>query len=203
MVTSRDSHSGWIKFSRAGHLIVVTTCRHLPVIGEQEEGNPRDLAPIRIEQVREAADLVVLRVPYQEIVDARLDGYSGGVRCLLLAGGEAMIATDLDHATLEHDEAAGRITLTLPPPRALSAQLDPDKTRVLDIARSGAWHLAIGGAGEDRVMKKAMEKAGRKLREAAGNPNHITAARHRAETVLTRVIEREGWKLTVRWTDRE
>ena len=184
-------------------LITITTCRHLPEAGSEGGRTRQGLAPIRIEQIREAADLVVLRIPFQQIVEARLDGYSGGVRCLLLAGGEAMIATDLEHATLTHDEAAGRVTLTLPPPRTLTAQLDPGKTRIMDIARSGAWHLALGGAGEDRVVALAMQKAGDKLQAAADAPDHLTAARRRAEHVLTHLVNREGWQLSIHWTDHE
>ncbi len=154
---------------------------------------------ITLAQIQAAAELVTLKLPMSQIVEVQLDGYSGGVRCVVLAHGEALIATDLDRAALELNVTGRVATVTLPPPRAISCRLDHEATTVALIGRRGAWRVLPGDAGEPAVIERALREAQRRLEVAAGTDVHLDAARCHAEAALRRLIEADGWTLAVRW----
>ena len=96
---------------------------------------------ITLEQIKQCAELVTLRVPLQQLVETRIDGYTGGVRCLVLARGEAVIGTDLENARLSYH--GGRVTLTLDEPRVIQCTLDQERTSVVFVGRGGLWSAII------------------------------------------------------------
>ena len=77
--------------------------------------------PITLDELKQCAELVTLQVPVQQLAEAHVRGYTGGIRCLVLAYGQAWIATDLDQARLETDDHG--VTLYLMQPRIIACTL--------------------------------------------------------------------------------
>ncbi|MFA9479841.1 DUF4230 domain-containing protein [Phycisphaerales bacterium AB-hyl4] len=150
-----------------------------------ERQRPVTAAWITLEQLQQAAELVTLKVPYQQLVETRVAGYSGSVRCVVLAVGEAWVGTDLEQARWETDPITGTVTLTLAQPRVLSSHLDHDRSRVVLTARRGVWLILPGEAGEPQVIEQALRDAQQQLAASAASEEHIEAARQQAETVLS------------------
>jgi hypothetical protein len=94
---------------------------------------------ITLEEIREVADLVTLTVPLHQIIEATLDGFTGGLTGLLVVRGEGLISTDLLGAEIEINERARTVTVALPPPRVLTCRLDHRETAIVHLARYGAW----------------------------------------------------------------
>jgi hypothetical protein len=157
-------------------------------------------SPITIERVREVAEFATLEIPFQQVVQARLSGYTGGTKCLVLAAGEASVGSDLDDATLDVDRAGKTVTVTLPTPTVRSARLDQARSSVVMIQRSGLWRIVPGPAGEDRVIERALREAERQMAEAARRDRHVEAAKRQAERVFADLAREHGWAAAVRWT---
>ncbi len=173
-------------------------------------------APITLAQVRGLGELVTLTVPMEQTLETRLDGYLGGTECWVHARGEVHLGTDLTHATLDVDEAARRVTLTLPPPRPLAVTLDSGGVRVLATRRRGLWPLVTADAGEARLVAEAVDLARRRML-AAITERHLAQARGQTERVLQALVvsaaggasggsDASGagggaWACTVAWAD--
>ena len=77
-----------------------------------------------VELIREAVELSVLEADVSVIVTSRLDSYTGGVRCCLIAQGTARIGTNLNEASIERiDPGAKTLELTLTELRVLELGL--------------------------------------------------------------------------------
>ena len=53
---------------------------------------------LTIEQVQQLADLVVLKVEVSDVMECRIDGWTGGVQGALIVQGDVQLATDLSQA---------------------------------------------------------------------------------------------------------
>ena len=137
----------------------------------------------------------------EQTLETRLDGYLGSAACRVHARGEVRLGVDITRATLDLDEPARRVTVTLPPPRPLAVTLDSGGVRVLATRRRGLWPLIPADAGESRLVADAVDLARRRM-PAAVTPAHLDQARHRAERVLHDLLAREtpGWTCTVQWS---
>lgn len=155
---------------------------------------------ITLAEIQETADLVVLHVPFQQLVESRLRGYTGSVRCVIIASGEVLIATDLEQAAMDVDEDRRLVTLTLPQPRVLPAGLDHRKARVVLLDRRGLWQIVPGETGEGRVIEFALAEAQRAMLRYAAKDRHLAHARRRAEQVLRTFLAKRGYELEVTWT---
>ena len=157
-------------------------------------------APPTLEQVRELAQLVTLRVPISQIRSESLRGYLGGHTLTLAAHGDVLIGTDLEQAQFEQiDHGNKTLVLILPKPKALYARLDHEQTRVVAMNRHGLWVIAFGDAGGRVLTNRAMRNAQRQLDKIGSDRNLIGRAQRRAEQILQGLFIRTGWKVTVRW----
>lgn len=153
-----------------------------------------------LERVRAVAELSVLDVDVSAITIARIDGYTGGVRCCLIATGTARIGADLERATVHAvDPAAGTLVLALPEPTVLSVRIDPRASRVYSVDRNGLWIALPFATREGQVTARAWAAAESKLREAAQRSGLIARARRRAATLIATAIEPLGWSVTIDW----
>ena len=153
--------------------------------------------PITLDELKQCAELVTLQVPVQQLAEAHVRGYTGGIRCLVLAYGQAWIATDLDQARLETDDHG--VTLYLMQPRVIACTLDYTRSSVVFIARRGAWIILPGEAGESTVIGQALRQAEQAMADMAGDPLHIASARRKAEQVINAVFADQP--LRIMWTD--
>ena len=154
---------------------------------------------VTLETIRQTADLVVLRVGFQQLVESRIDGHLGGVRCVVLASGTALIATDLEKAELTLDAPARRATLLLTQPEVLTAGLDHEAAAVLLTDRWGLWQAVPGATGEAAAVQAALVEAQRAMHRFAARAAHIAQARRRAETVLAAFLAERGWQVEIQW----
>ena len=153
-----------------------------------------------LERVREVAEVSILEVDVSAITIARIDGYTGGVRCCLIATGAARIGADLERATLHSiDHAAGTLVVALPEPTVLSVRIDPTASRVYSVDRNGLWIALPFATREGQVTARAWAAAESKLHEAADRSGLIARARRRAATLVKTAIEPLGWSVTIDW----
>jgi hypothetical protein len=155
-----------------------------------------------IEQVKKLASLVALRVPISDVQVSELAGTTGGVKLALAVYGEVDIATDMSAAKFEQvkpDEKSAVLVLHRPAPDR--PRLDHEKTRILDISRSGLWAWLPGEAGEKTVTNRAMQAAQRILGEAADRKDLAAQACQQTETVVRQFFGATGWDVVVQWDD--
>src|SRR5690606_16466717 len=138
-----------------------------------------------LEQMMELSELVSLRLPLEQLVEVEMTGFSGSTRGVLLARGEALLATNLSSGKLEFDDASRTVQVTLPAPYVLSATLDQAQTRSLLVTRTGFWHLLPGDAGEGIVVEQAMFKAQQRIQQAASQPHLRLHAKASTQRTLT------------------
>ena len=153
-----------------------------------------------IEEVRELSDLVLLEVPISDIHVSTLEGLTGGLTMAVAVRGDVQIAADLGRARFEAvDEAGKSVVLVIPKPTAQRPRVDHEKTRVLEIRRTGMWRVLGGGAGEDVLTERAFADAQRVLGAAANDPKLIAQACGRTERVMRGFFEALGWTVRVQW----
>ncbi|QNN23959.1 DUF4230 domain-containing protein [Planctomycetales bacterium ZRK34] len=161
----------------------------------------RSTAPT-IEQVRELASLVTLDVPISDVHLSELAGFTGGLQLVMSVKGDVQIATDLSAARFDRvNEDLHTATLVLPRPQPQRPRLDHEKTRVLELTRSGMWRWMPGEAGESALTNRAMLAAQRVLAETAQQPELITQARDHTRKIICGFFEALGWTITVQWDD--
>ena len=87
-------------------------------------------APV-VEQVRELSRLTTLEIPLNQVLTARIAGYTGSISAVLVAHGEVVAAVAVDEAKTKHvDEAARRAVIELPPPQLERPRLDHKRTEI-------------------------------------------------------------------------
>lgn len=159
---------------------------------------------LRIEQVRELASLITLHVPISDIHVTQLEGFTGSVKLVLAVHGDVDIATDLSKARFEDmDPEHKTAILVLPPPAPVRPRLDHERTRILDIHRSGMWKVIPGQAGEDKLTNQAMRDAQRILATAAQNDALITKGCHHTQQVIDNFFGALGWQIQIQWDDTD
>ena len=155
-----------------------------------------------IEEVRELSDLVVLDVPISDVHVSTLDGLTGSMKMVVAVRGDVQIATDLGSARFEDRNEEEKIAIVVvSKPRVQRPRVDHERTRVVEISRSGMWRILGGGAGEDVLTELAFSDAQKVLGEAAKDPELIAMACGRTERVLRGFFESVGWTVRVQWED--
>ncbi len=153
---------------------------------------------VTLGQLQQVAELAVLRVPVTEFHVQTIDGYLGGVRCVLIIHGEVLIGCDVTQARMEIDDH-GVYRVILPPPRVLLAHVDLDRTRIYQIDREGLWRLLPGPAGEHRLLELALAQAHTHIVDAVQLDQHDPLARHRIEQLLMHLAHRLHVVIQVAW----
>ena len=155
-----------------------------------------------IEEVRELASLVTLDVPISDIHISRMSGLTGGLKMAVAVHGDVQIATNLRFARFDNvDAGRRRITLILPHPAPGRPRLDHEKTRIIEIERSGLWNLQLGQAGERELSNRAFAAAQRVLLKAADQPRLVERARDQTEEVMRGFFGALGWTVAIEWDD--
>lgn len=155
---------------------------------------------LTIDQVRQLAQLVTLRVPVSDVQSAKLSGYTGTVRLVLLVHGHVDLGTDLDQAHFAKiDSKHHQATLVLPQPAVLSVVVDVDRTSIYTVDWTGLWHVLPGGGAERKLINQAMAKAKQDVGKAGDVKANLLQARQHAEAVIRRFCERLGWRVTIRF----
>lgn len=174
---------------------------HTPSFAAADPVTHRTNAPT-IEQVRRLASLVTLDVPISDVQVSTLDGFTGGLRIVLSVRGDVQIATDLSAARFDQvNDQLHTAVLTLPRPQVQRPRLDHDRTRILELDRSGMWQWLPGEAGESTLTDRAMQEAQHVLADAAKRNDLITQARDHAQKIICGFFGAMGWTVQVQWAD--
>jgi hypothetical protein len=153
---------------------------------------------VTLGQLQQVAELALLRVPVTELHVQAIDGYLGGVRCVLIIHGQVVIGCDVTQARMEIDDH-GAYRVILPPPRVLDGRVDLDRTRIYQIDREGLWCLLPGAAGEHRLLERALAQAQTHVASAVQLDQHDPLARHRIEQLLMHLAHRLHVVIHVAW----
>lgn len=160
---------------------------------------PPTKPPVTLDELQRLSTLTCLSVPWEQMIESRIDGYVGGVRCLLLARGEITVGSDLSQAELTVNESQKLITITLPQPMIASAKIDMATTRILAVTRRGLWHTIMSEAGEAAVIAAALVQAEAALREQTLTETIVADARRQTESVLVGLVAATDWQVITRW----
>lgn len=156
-----------------------------------------------VEQVRALSTLVTTRVDVADVVETRLEGYTGGARAALLVKGDFLLGTDLARARFESVDPVGRTAvLLLAQPDVTSPRLDHERTRLFAIDQRGLWRVVPGDGGiPEALVNRAYRDAQRFVAAAGGEPSLRPRSRRQAEEVLGAFFHATGWHVEVRWSD--
>lgn len=158
---------------------------------------------LKIEKVRELAELVVLDVPISDVHVSKIEGTTGSIKMIVAVHGDVMITTDLEHANFDLIDSENRsAVLVLPRPTAQRPRVDHDKTRIVEIQRTGLWKLLLGDAGEASLTNRAMQSAQTVLIDAANKPELIERACGHTEMVMRNFFDAMGWTVVIQWDDQ-
>lgn len=154
-----------------------------------------------VEQVRELAELVTLRVDVADVQTTTVTGHVGGLQVALVVKGDFTLGVDLTAARFAAVDETGRTAvLVLPAPRAASPRVDHDRTRVVAMTDEGLWAVVPGdGGARGRVIDLSYAEAQRTVATMADDPALIERARRRAELVITAFFRAMGWTVRVNW----
>jgi hypothetical protein len=153
-----------------------------------------------IAKVRQLAALVTLEAPMSDVQVSEIAGLTGSLRLVLAVHGDVQVATDLNQARLESVDAEQRTAvLILPRPRPMRPRLDHEKTRVVQIERTGMWRILWGQAGESALTNQALVAAQRVLGEAAEDEELMKRACSHTEGVLRNFFAALDWDVAVQW----
>ncbi|HNQ24662.1 MAG TPA: DUF4230 domain-containing protein [Phycisphaerae bacterium] len=155
--------------------------------------NVRSLGPT-IEQVRELAELIVLRV---QIADVLYNNDETGARMALLVRGDCDLVIDLDRAAIiEKDEVGHVATLRFPHPRAVRPRVDHERTRVYKVERT-TW--IPWKDPRDRLYEEGMKQAQKLIEFASATEDEMARARRHAELIIQKFYRQFGWDVRVEW----
>ena len=158
-----------------------------------EEGKPDQLV---LGRITELSELVTLRVPVSELCVTEISGYTGSIRCLLLAHGDVELGVDLNRAQFENVNPSNKTaTLVLPHPRTRRARLDHNRTSVYRIDRFGLWRIRFTDEKARRVVNKAMKDALAAVALVGRGEKLKVQARRQAEAVIRGAMEVGGGML--------
>jgi hypothetical protein len=152
-------------------------------------------------QVQQLAELATARVSIVDVREAKLAGYLGDVRAVLLVRGEALLGPNLPEASILSDEQQRHLTITLPRPHLFSCRLDHVGTRLLSLSHDGLWVLVPGDAGRTAVLNRAYREAEIALTAAAMTPAAVEQAGIQAQHVLVKFFAAARWRVMVRWAN--
>ena len=154
-----------------------------------------------IEQVRQMAELVVLRIRVVDILTVEQAGWLSGYKGAWLIYGDALWTTDLEQARLEEvTSAVGEtsIRIELPRPDVRWARLDHAQTRTYDL-HSKAWLplVRIPESVRDDALRHAQELVER----AARRDDYRRQAERQTEQVLTQFFAERDLRVEIVWQD--
>lgn len=168
------------------------------LLGTHDPPRQTEPPPLLIEELREIAELAVLRVPVSALHVESIDGYLGGVQCVLIVHGTVTLGCDLTSPALTQ-QAPGIYVLQLPEPRMLSATVDLEHTRIYAVERDGLWRLLPGPTGEHEVVELALARAQGHVADAVSLEDHVQAARHRVAQLVRQMTQRTGVVVQIEW----
>ena len=159
----------------------------------------RDTGPT-LDQVRRLASLVTTKVEISDVTETSIDGYTGGVKAVLIVRGDVLLGVDLHGARFESkDEQAKVAVLVLPPPKATSPRLDHSKTKLFLVSRQGLWQVVPGDGGRTPAINLALGHAQEVITSAGNDPRLRERARQQVEQAITCLFAVVGWRVEVRW----
>ena len=148
-----------------------------------------------IERLEQLSHIVTIRVYVADV----LVGEGNGCRGAWLIRGDALIAVNLTHATInEKDEDNKRATIQLPKPQILQARVDHEKTRTWEV-KTTTW--IPWASDQDNLRDAVMLQAQQLVAHAAGSAENLSQAKLTAETVLRALYAEVGWQISVTWAD--
>jgi hypothetical protein len=101
-------------------------------LAKPRPGEAPAASPPTVEQVRRLSSLVTTRVEIADVQETAVEGYTGGIRVMLVRG-DFLMGVDLSQARFESvDTVARTATLLLPAPRAASPRVDHARTRLFE-----------------------------------------------------------------------
>lgn len=153
----------------------------------------------RIEDIRQIAQLAVLRVRVSDVIEGR----NAGGRALVLVYGDADVAVDWQSARLvERDDAARRLVIELPQPTPQRARVDHERTRVYEVRKIGlaAWNPLADP--RPALLEDCMRAAQAAIEAAVARETYTAQARAHAETLLVEYHRALGWDVALRWQDQ-
>ncbi len=153
----------------------------------------------RIEDIRQIAQLAVLRVRVSDVIEGR----NAGGRALVLVYGDADVAVDWQSARLvEVDDAARRLVIELPRPKPQRARVDHERTRVYEVRKIGlaAWNPLADP--RPALLEDCMRAAQAAIEAAVGRETYVAQARAHTEVLLVEYHRALGWDVEVRWQDQ-
>jgi hypothetical protein len=164
-----------------------------PLLGEKP---PRTTTgPVVVEGIQELDQLATVRwtesVPVtKETGGAILDRLFNGEKVLVIATGEVEAGIDLgdigkDDVSVNSDT----VTIDLPEPEILSANLDEEKTRVYDRDFS-----PLNVRPDDDLVEEARLQAVEKIRDAARENKILDTAEHNAEDSVRAFVTTLGFE---------
>ena len=157
---------------------------------------------IHIDQVKKLAALVTLEVPISDVQVSEISGLTGSIRLAVAVHGDVAIATDLGAARFENiDDLERTAIVVLPRPSPTRPRLDHDKTRIIEIQRTGMWQILLGQAGESALTNRALAAAQNALAQAADDPEIAKKACAHTEAVIHNFFAALGWDVTVQWAE--
>jgi hypothetical protein len=152
----------------------------------------------RIEDIRQVAELAVLRVQVSDVIEGR----NAGGQALVLVHGDADVAVDWSQARLaSRDDAARRLIIEAPAPAPRRARVDHERTRIYEIRKTGlaAWNPWADPRTE--LLADCMRAAQSAVEAAVSREACVAQARDRAERLLRDYHRALGWDAELRWTD--
>jgi len=153
-----------------------------------------------IDSIREAGDLIVLRVPVTDLREVSVSGYLGGQSALLLIRGVVEVGVDLRDAKYRRlDDGTCVAKLELPQPRVVAAYIDHETSRVHSITRHGTWFMAMGDAAARRLIDEGFQGAQAELNRFRLDADLMSRAQGYSERLLGRQFDSVGWRLEVVW----
>jgi len=170
----------------------------MPLIGPllQERPSQTTTSPVVVEGVRGLDRLATVRVTESIIVtresasDNALDRLFSGEKVLLVASGNVEAGVDLSE--IDENDLQVRddtVTIRLPEPEVLSANLDEEKTRVYDRDYS-----LLNLRPNDDLVEEARATAEERLEAAARENDILDTAETNAEESIRTLVKALGFK---------
>jgi hypothetical protein len=157
---------------------------------------------VTVEQLQSLAHLLTTRVTVSDVLETRLDGWTGGIRAALLVHGDFIVSIDLSRAEFEQmDHGARSAILVLPQPQVSRPRLDHDRTRLFAVTWHGLWQVGLDQGRQSDLVNRSYAQAQEQIAVSSGHPQWLGHARRQAEQVLGSFFDALGWEITLRWTD--
>lgn len=150
----------------------------------------------RIDDIRQIAQLAVLRVKVADVIE----GTNAGARAVVLVLGDADMVVDLDKIQIvQRDEQARTATVSLPAPRPDRPRLDHERTRIYEVHKTGLAAFNPLAQPQKELLQDCMRAAQTQVEKAVGQPEFVEQAKQHAELLLSAYHRELGWDVQLRW----